>query len=524
VSTGYHKRPQGRTPQRPVWLWGLLALGALAAGPLVAVPPDRPQPLLDAAEVNTPPAEKYAEHQLLVRFRPGVPPAWQEATHAGVKTRVLRRFQHVRNLELVELPDGLSVEEGIQAYRRDPNVLYAEPNYIRRALLEPNDPGYLDGSLWGMKYSVDWDPDIDAPEAWDITTGSSDVVVAVIDTGIDYTHPDLAANMIQLESSCTDGLDNDGNGFVDDCYGLDTANDDRNPMDGHGHGTHVAGTIGAAGNNGLGVVGVNWTVKLVACKFLDDAGFGSDADAIDCLDYVADLKDRGVNIVATNNSWGGVGFSQALYDAIDAQRQAGILFVAAAGNDGESNDLLRFVPATYFLPSIIAVAAASQGGGLALFSNFGGRTVHLAAPGENILSTIPGNNYGLASGTSMAAPHVSGVAALLKAQDPSRDWIAIKNLLLAGGRGTPISGLPTLTRKRLKAYGSLTCSNSVVLATLRPTMPAIGAVVGVPIDLAVLHINCDQPNGAVQVQVGNINTLVDTVTLADDGAGTDHAG
>src|SRR4029077_3549531 len=173
--------------------------------------------------------------------------------------------------------------------------------------------------------------DIHAPEAWDITTGSSTVVVAMLDSGIDYTHPDLVANMFRNEADCNgNGIDDDGNGYVDDCYGIDLVNHDSDPMDDNQHGTHTAGTVGAAGNNGVGVVGVNWNVKLMPCKFLGASGSGSTAGAIACLDYVKMMKDRGVNIVATNNSWGGGGFSQALFDAIDMQRQRGILYIAAA--------------------------------------------------------------------------------------------------------------------------------------------------------------------------------------------------
>ena len=191
------------------------------------------------------------------------------------------------------------------------------------------------------------DADIDAPEAWDITTGSNDVVVAVIDTGVDYNHQDLAANIFQNTADCNNnGVDDDGNGHIDDCHGIDAVNGDSDPMDDHGHGTHVAGIIGAVGNNGIGVAGVAWNVKILPCKFLDATGSGFLSDAIACLDYVAAMKDRGVNIVATNNSWGGGSFSQALSDAIDAQMQRGILFVAAAGNDGLEGSPKNYPAAT----------------------------------------------------------------------------------------------------------------------------------------------------------------------------------
>ncbi len=498
----------------------------LALGPTSSLPQEPPAPLEDVPPAAAGAAAKYVPGQLLVRFRPGTPRAWQEAAHAGLKAQTLRRYRSVENLTLVRLPDGMSVEEAARLYRRDPNVLYAEPDYIVHADATPNDPRFVNGALWGLHNTGQSggtaDADIDAPAAWDLTTGDSTVVVGVIDSGIDYTHPDLAANMLQLESNCSDGLDNDGNGHVDDCFGLDTFNNDSDPMDDNAHGTHVAGTIGAVGNNDRGVVGVNWTVKLLACKFLGSSGSGPTSAAIGCLDYFADLKDLGVNVVATNNSWGGGPFEQALFDAIDAQRQRGILFIAAAGNGGadnigDDNDVEPHYPSSYFLPNLIAVAATTRSDARSSFSNFGRRTVHLGAPGSSILSTTPLNTYNTFSGTSMATPHVTGVAALLKAENPARDWIAIKNLILAGG-DTKSSMANTVTGKRLNAFGAMTCLNSVVMSRLRPVANSTTGAVGNPLALSVLHINCASPNGTVDVTV-NPGSL--TVTLLDDGAGAD---
>ncbi|MGB7220414.1 MAG: S8 family serine peptidase, partial [Vicinamibacterales bacterium] len=391
-----------------------------------------------------------------------------------------------------------------------------------RTTAVPNDPQF--GTLWGLRNTGQSGgtagADIRATEAWNLTTGSSNVVVAVIDTGIDPFHQDLAANVFQNTADCnTNGVDDDGNGFVDDCNGIDTVNHDSYPFDDNGHGTHTAGTIGAVGNNSIGVVGVNWTVRLMACKFLDASGSGSSSNAIACLDYVALMKDRGVNIVASNNSWGGGGFSQALYDAIDAQRQRGILFIASAGNGSLDSDRTPQYPAGFSLPNVIAVAATTRTDGLASFSNYGKHTVHLGAPGDQILSTTPGNTYNTLSGTSMAAPHVTGVAALLKAQDPSRDWRAIKNLMLAGGDQTS-SLANTVTGRRLNALNALTCSNSTVLSRLQPTSPILLTSAGALVTLSALHINCANPNGSVTVTV---NPGGSTLTLLDNGTGVDLA-
>src|SRR5439155_670940 len=243
------------------------------------------------------------------------------------------------------------------------------------------------------------------------------------------------------------------------------------------------------------------------------------SDAISCLNYLAMMKDRGVNIVATNNSWGSPWDSQALHDAIDAHRQRGILFMAAAGNDyGTDNDSVGNFPSSYYLPNIIAVAATTQTDALAWFSNFGKRTVHVGAPGYQILSTTPGNTYGTLSGTSMATPHVTGVAALLKAQDGARDWRAIRNLILAGGDNKS-SLTNTVTQRRLNAYGSLNCSGSTILSRLRPIGNVVTTSAGTPIDLAVLNINCAAPNGSVSVTVSDGTT----VTAQDNGPQPDAA-
>jgi subtilisin family serine protease len=472
----------------------------------------------------------HVPDELLVRFRAGTAPAHGAALHAAAGAVPLRSFTTVRDLHLVKLPRGLSTAQAIARYRRLPEVLYVEPNHVVTLQKTPNDPHFLAGDLWGLDAAVlTQDIDIDAPEAWEFATGSANVVVAVIDSGIDYTHEDLAANMFRNDPDCNaNGVDNDGNGFVDDCFGIAPINGNSDPIDDNDHGSHVAGTIGAVGNNGVGVAGVNWNVRLLPCKMFNADGFGTIAAAIACLDYVALMKDRGVDIVATNNSWSLQEFSQSLLDAIDAHRQRGILFVAAAGNYAycpscrmdPDNDRKPTWPANYYLPNVIAVANSNSAGYLNVTSGYGRRTMHIAAPGTNILSTIVGNAYEVFTGTSMAAPHVTGVAALLKAQPPARDWKAIKNLILAGAEGDLYPDNDKLiTNKRLNARGSLACANSTVLSRLRPIRDTLYTVAGRPMDLAALHIRCAAPNGNITVTVAPGGQAV---TLRDDGAGPDQ--
>ena len=529
----------GVAPAGGIAAGGALRGGALPAGvpgsgiPVGAVQGARTTPGADpeiAAASDAaprPPLPPHVPDEVIVKFRDGVPEINKIAARSRVAGTRLRAFRILQGLEHLRLQGGVSVAEAIERYRKDPDVLYAEPNYIVRATVTPDDTRF--GDLWGFYNSGQMGgtpgADIHAPSAWDITTGSSSVVVAVIDTGIDYNHPDLSANMFRNAADCIpNGIDDDGNGRVDDCYGIDTANNDSDPRDDNLHGSHVAGTIGAAGNNATGVVGINWNVGLMACKFLDSGGFGSTAGAIACLEYVKTMKERGVEIVATNNSWGGGGFSQALYDAIQRHQEAGILFVAAAGNGnafgvGVNNDQTPFYPCNYALPNIICVAATTRTDERAPFSNYGRRSVHIGAPGTEILSTTLNGTYSTLNGTSMATPHVTGTAALLKAADPSRDWRAIKNLILAGGDNVA-SMANTISQKRLNAFGAMTCSNSPVFSRLAPISDSVAWTVDTPLRLSVLNINCASPNGDVAITVSPNG---ETITLLDDGQGLDQA-
>jgi subtilisin family serine protease len=464
----------------------------------------------------------YVHNQLIVRLRDGGSGAALTALFSSVGAIGVTFFETVDGLVVLTLPEGMDVTTARSLAKALDGVAYAEPNYILTTGVTPNDPSF--GSLWGLHNTGlpdgTADADIDAPEAWDMVTGSAGVVVAVLDTGIDYTHPDLTANMFRNEAEClANGVDDDLNGYVDDCHGIDTANGDSNPFDDNVHGTHVAGTIGAAGNNGVGVVGVNWQVKLMPCKFLGANGKGDTADAITCLEYVAAMKDRGVNVVATNNSWGGIGFSQALYDAVEVQQQKGILFIAAAGNSAADNDSTPDYPASLDLPNVVAVAATTRTDARSSFSNYGRRTVQLGAPGSDIRSTTPGNTYNSMNGTSMASPHVAGVAALLKAQNPSRDWRAIRNLILSGGDTTGAMSGVTVTGKRLNAFGSVNCSGATVFSRLKPIADVVFTTTGSPITISALNIECAAGRGNVAVGISGGGTL----TLVDDGVAPDQA-
>lgn len=373
------------------------------------------------------------------------------------------------DLSIIKIIDPtLSIKQAIEQLKASGQVIYAEPDYPLSIDTTPNDPSY--SSLFGLNNTGQTggtlDADIDAPEAWNITTGTSTTILAIIDTGVQYDHPDLAANMWTNpgEVGGTPGVDDDNNGYIDDIYGIDTSGSgDSDPMDDNGHGTHVAGIIGAVGNNNTGITGVNWNVKIMALKYLDASGNGNTSDAITLLNYVYDMKtNKGINIRLTNNSWGGGGYSQSLYDAIANTESAGILFVAAAGNDGNDNDTLAHYPSSYPLDSIVAVAAtddndavyADTGGS----SNYGLTTVDLGAPGKSIYSTVINSTYGYKSGTSMATPYVSGAAALLWANNPVLTMSEVKNLLL--NTADPIASMDgiTVTGGRLNVNEALTCT------------------------------------------------------------------
>ncbi len=405
-------------------------------------------------------ASPFVPGEVIVKFKDGYAPTQRASVLAAVsadKSVALEdtsfKGSSASRLELLQGTDD--VMASIAALKQNPMVEYAEPNWIYTTSAVPNDPLYTNGSLWGM-YGDGTTPanqfGSQAGEAWAAgLTGSSDVYVGIIDEGVDINHPDLDANVWTNTADPVDGVDNDGNGYIDDIHGWDFAGNNNSVYDGTGddHGTHVAGTIAAEGGNGVGVVGVNWNVKYISAKFLGATG-GTTANAIRAVDYITNLKTRlGLNIVATNNSWGGGGFSQGLLDAINRAGAANILFVAAAGNSGINTDATPSYPASYNSNNVLAVAAISSTGAIASFSNFGATTVDIGAPGVSVNSTLPGNTYGAYSGTSMATPHVTGAAALYAAANPGATAAQIKSAILASATPTASLAGRTVTGGRL---------------------------------------------------------------------------
>jgi subtilisin family serine protease len=331
----------------------------------------------------------YVPGEVLVRFKDRVSPNMRARAHQRVPSRTVKRMRSL-HMELVQLHDDESVDVAVARYRALPEVLYAQPNYIYYPCETNPDDGFF-SNLWGLNNTgqrVNFtsgtpDADIDAPEAWDLETGKSDVVIAVIDTGVDYRHPDLANNIwVNGGEIPENGIDDDGNGFIDDSGGWDFFDNDPDPMDPDGHGTHVAGIVGAEGNNEKGITGVGWRLRIMALKVGGSAGFFTTSRLTGAIDYATSM---GAQVI--NASWGGDFFDQAVRDAISRANNGGVLFVAAAGNAGKDIDSSPFYPASYDLENIISAAATDQNDQLAHFSNFGVTSVDVGAPGTNILST-----------------------------------------------------------------------------------------------------------------------------------------
>ncbi len=430
-----------------------LSLLAVAGGP---PPPSSAQGSRERASVER--LAGYVPGEILVKFTPAAREAATRRYRDQQGFRTLRRFPSI-GAQLERLPAGMAVETALAALRADPEVFYAEPNHYRYAdQVVPDDPGM--GLLWGLHNTGQEvngtagtaGADIDAPEAWEVTVGSGEVVIAVVDSGLDFTHPDLAANLwINADEVAGNAIDDDGNGYVDDVHGWDFVAGDAAPYpnDANGHGTHVAGTIAAAGNNGVGVAGVSWAARLMPLRFLDAYGVGDTANAILAIEYAGA---NGARIV--NNSWGGGGFSQALQDAIEASPA---LVVCAAGNEGVDTDALPHYPASYPSANVLSVAATDSDDRLPAFSNYGATSVDLGAPGVDTYSAVPGrqtlwgddfddgntagwtsggpnNDWGVTNTESVSVPYSLADSPAGDYSQRTNSWIRAPALNLSGTR------------------------------------------------------------------------------------------
>ena len=431
----------------------LALLLAASLAMLGAAPAPGPAPLSPGA---TSARRPFTPGEVLLRFRPDASPGQMKAVLRDLGATRGKRF-HRSRVEHHKIRG--TVEAAVARFKNHPAVEFIEPDYVVRADAVPNDP--LFPLQWSLRNTGQQGgivgADIDAVGAWDQVTGSSQVIVAIIDSGVDWHHPDLAANIFTNPGEIpANEIDDDGNGYIDDVHGFDFYNYDGDPMDENGHGTHVAGIIGAVGNNGLGITGVAWRVQILPAKFLGADGSGATSSAIAAIEYAVDM-----GAVVLNNSWGGGPPSEALRAAILAANDAGALFVAAAGNDGANNDEYPHYPSSFHVPNMISVASSGRTDARSEFSNYGPVSVDLAAPGSLILSTLPDGQTAVESGTSMAAPHVSGALALLKSRYPTMPAATMKAVILSSTDRIPaLEGL-IATGGRLNVLRMLAGPDSV---------------------------------------------------------------
>jgi len=449
----------------------VLSLGCTKEEPLTFLN-DSPDESVQTRAVTNNSEPQFVANELLVKFKAGTPSSARDSALKHVSGTVAEKIithamKHAGNKDgilLIKTPKDVTNAVGL--LKKLGSVEYAEPNYIYTIDAIANDTYYANSSLWGM-YSASTSPTnqygCGAAAAWSAGhTGSPNIYVGIIDEGYMLTHEDLAANVgLNPGEIPNNGIDDDMNGYIDDVYGWDFTKNSGTIFDpkGDAHGTHVAGTIGAVGNNGKGVAGVCWNIKLLSGKFLGKRG-GTTANAVKAVDYFTGLKNAGVNIVATNNSWGGGGYSQSLYDAIARANNAGILFIAASGNEGSNLDVKPSYPASYTNSNIISVASITSSGGLSSFSNYGKTSVDIGAPGSNIISCIPKSTKGIItssyasySGTSMATPHVTGAVALYLSTHPGASVSVIINAIKSSATPTASLTGKCVTGARLNVSG-----------------------------------------------------------------------
>jgi subtilisin family serine protease len=474
------------------------------------------------------PAENFVPNEVLIKFAPQTTKAKRGSIGKAMRADIVEQLGDTGWFRAV-LPAGLSPQNAAERYAAFDQIVSIQPNFYYHLVATPNDPEFDDPAMYGLTK-------ISAPLAWDIETGSSSVVIANIDTGVRYTHQDLAANMWTNAGETPDnGVDDDGNGFIDDYYGYDFRYNDPDPWDQHGHGTHTSGTIGAVGNNGIGIVGVSWNVKIMAIKIYSAAaGDTTSAMLINAYNYVRMMRERGVNIVATNNSYGGCaeacGYDQATKDAIDAMGEAGILNVFAAGNSGVNVDITPEYPGSYDSPSIITIGASNVDDNRVF--NYGVVNVDLAAPGVGIRSTTynSDSSYGNKSGTSMATPHVTGTAALIASHYPKMSAASIKATLMNTVDQLPQWNGVVKSGGRLNAFRALQqptiCSFEVSQTQLHPKTKGgyftIGVTAPENCDYAVksdvnwIHFENNSPrsgNASVTFRVGLNSRISRTGTI-----------
>jgi PKD repeat protein len=386
---------------------------------------------------------EYRTDRILVKPKSAIATPRIVAAHAALAARIHRQYPRFGGWQVIKLPRGLSVAKALDLYRRSGLFEKVQPDYIRHIVATPDDLYFTNGTLYGIV-------NIGCTNAWDVRSNADTIVVAMIDTGVNYDHEDLAGNI--WSNPCVNCAVN-GIVYSNDLHGINAITSTGDPMDDHGHGTHTAGTVGAVGNNGVGVCGVAWRVQLMPLKFIASNGTGDDADAIECINYAIA---KGAHLMS--NSWGGYGDSPALYDAIRSARNAGILFVAAAGNNNADSDTQPFIPAAFDLDNIVAVASTDSSDNRASDSNYGRETVDLGAPGVNIVSTWNSstNAYATDSGTSMACPHVAGALALVKAEFPAETYTQLIHRVL--GNVDPVAAMSniTVTGGRLNVFKALT--------------------------------------------------------------------